>query len=352
LDPNTIYYVFLFVISFLGVLIATPLIIKFAYQQRITDQPGHHKIHSEVKPLLGGLAIFSVFAATIFFFLPVDDKLTSLVLSTVVLVVTGIVDDIYNIKPAYKLVGQFIAASIVIIFNAYLFRFMIDFFEGLFLPGFVVIGLIIGWVVLMVNAFNLIDGIDGLAAGTAAIIFLAMVALSIIDGGRPNILGAQLIGAGACLGFLLFNFNPARIYLGDTGSMLLGFILATTHLFTIKHPFSASMVLGSIFIFAYPALDISYAIYRRITSRTPLFKADRGHIHHVLLSLGFSVRKTTLVIYAVNIFFALLAVILLSLELGAVALLVIGILTALFVVFLFRYLLVISSRNGVGVKKA
>ncbi len=105
--------------------------------------------------------------------------------------------------------------------------------------------------------------------------------------------------------------------------------------------------MGSIFIFAYPALDVSYAIFRRINRRTPLFKADQGHIHHVFLSLGFSVRKTALIIYAINIFFAIMAVLLLSLELSAPLLLITGIITALFVVLFFRYLLLISNRNGV-----
>lgn len=136
--------------------------------------------------------------------------------------------------------------------------------------------------------------------------------------------------------------------MGDTGSMLLGFILATTHLFTIKYPFSASMVLGSMFIFAYPALDVSYAMYRRLYYKVPIFKADKGHIHHVLCSLGYSVRKTALIIYLANIAFAAMAVILLSLDLSARALLIIGILTAGGVVFAFRQLLKISKCNGVG----
>ncbi len=228
------FHLYLFLISFFGVLVITPVTIRFAHQQNIVDKPGLHKTHREVKPLLGGLAIFGVFSALLFIFLPMDDKFISLGLSSLILVVTGLIDDIYNIKPLLKLTGQLIAAYIVVVWNADLFRFMLEYFERFYLPGFVVLGLIIGWVVLMVNAFNLIDGMDKLAAGTAAVIFLAMAALSVIEGGRSNILGVQLIGAGACLGFLVFNFNPARIFMGDAGSMLLGFILATTHLFSIK----------------------------------------------------------------------------------------------------------------------
>jgi len=348
LENLNYHHILLFLFPFTGVVIITPLLIRFAYRQDIVDRPGRHKTHHHSKPLLGGLAIFAAFSATLYVFIPVDDRFLSLSLSTIILVITGLLDDIYNLKPLLKLAGQILAAYIVVIWNAHLFRFMIDYFENFYLPGFVVLGLITGWVVLMINAFNLIDGMDGLAAGTAAIIFLAMAALSAIEGGRPNIFAVQLIGAGACLGFLIFNFNPAKIFMGDTGSMLLGFILAATHLYTIKYPFSAQLVLGSMFILAYPALDVGYAIYRRICRNTPLFKADQGHIHHVLLSLGFSVRKTVLIIYGVNIFFALLAVILLSLDISTPLLFLAGILTALFVIIFFRHLLKISQKNDVG----
>ena len=348
MDQNIFFYVILFILPFGLAAITTPLISKFAINNNIVDQPNDRKMHLEAKPLLGGVGIFMGFAATLFVFIPMDGKLFSLVSSTLILVAVGLLDDIYNIKPLYKLGGQVMAASIVVLWNAYLFRFMLDYFARFYIPEFVVFVLIIGWVVLMVNAFNLIDGMDGLAAGTAAIIFLAMAALSIIEGGRPNILAVQLVGAGACLGFLIFNFNPAKIFMGDTGSMLLGFILATTHLFTIKYPFSSQLVLGSMFIFAYPALDVSFTIYRRLRNRCSIFKPDCGHIHHVLLSLGFSVRKTVLLIYLANVLFSSIAVLLLSMDISAFTLLVIGIVTAVFVAAFFWYLVIISDRNGIA----
>ncbi len=350
MEQNSFYYVLLFTLPLIFAALLTPFISRFALVKNIVDKPGHRKLHLEAKPLLGGLALFISFSATVFIFLPLDDKLYSLVFSTLILVITGLFDDLYNLKPVLKLGGQVLAASIVVLWNAYLFRFMLDYFERFYLPGFFVMFLIIGWVVLMVNAFNLIDGMDGLAAGTAAIIFLAMAALSVIEGGRPNILGVQLVGAGACLGFLIFNFSPAKIFMGDTGSMLLGFILASSHLFVIKYPFSTQLVLGSMFIFAYPALDVSYAIYRRICNKCPIFEADQGHIHHVLLSFGFSVRKTAIIIYLVNIVFASMAVLLLSLDISTRALFVIGVLTAAGVLLLFKHLIQISRHNGLAVK--
>jgi len=346
LDRTILYYILLFILPFIGALLATPLISKFALEKNIIDRPGLHKTHKESRPLLGGVAIFFSFSLILFIFLPVDEKLLSLGITTVILVCIGILDDIYNLKPLYKLFGQTVASSIVVLWNADLFRFMIEYFAQYYLHSIVVLILITGWIVLMINAFNLIDGMDGLASGTAAIIFLAMAALSVIEGGRPNILGVQLIGAGACLGFLVFNFHPAKIFMGDTGSMLLGFILATTHLFTIKYPFSAQLVLGSMFILAYPALDVSYAIYRRVCKKTSIFKADKGHIHHVLQSLGFSVRKTVFLIYGFNIIFALMAIVMLSAEIPTLSLFFIWLASLIGVGIFFVLLIQISEKLG------
>jgi len=346
LEDGLLYYLMLLIIPFVGVVALTPLISRFAISRDIVDRPGLHKTHYLDKPLLGGMGIFIIFALTMLFLLPITTKLISLVLATVVLVATGLFDDIYNIKPLYKLAGQTAAASIVALGSDHRYAVLIDYFEQFKIPEFVVLIFIIGWIVMMINAFNLIDGLDGLAVGTAAIIFLAMAVLSLIVGGNTDILGVQMIGLGACLGFLLYNFNPARIFMGDTGSMLLGFILATTHLFVIKYPFSGQLVLGSIFIFAYPALDVSYAIFRRLANRSSILHADRGHIHHVLLSLGFSVRKTVLLIYLANIIFATIGVILLGLDLPARLILFIGIGLAVLVILFFSQLLKISRRNG------
>ena len=346
MEQSVQFYLMMFAIPFTATVIITPLISKLAIINGIVDKPGLHKLHKKSKPLLGGVAIFAVIAVMLLIYFPTDDKLISLVIATLLLVITGLLDDIYNLKPVYKLIGQIGAASFVVLGNVHLYYVILDYFERFYIPNFIVLLLITGWIVLMINAFNLIDGLDGLAAGTAAIIFLAMAVMSIIDGGRFNILGVQLIGLGACLGFLIYNFNPAKIFMGDTGSMLLGFVLATTHLFTIKFPFSAQLVLGSMFIFAYPALDVTFAFYRRICSRSPIFKADQGHIHHILLSMGFTMRKTVLLIYAVNLLFAGLAIILFSLELSSSTLLIIGILTALFVIIIFNRLIKKLSINN------
>jgi UDP-GlcNAc:undecaprenyl-phosphate/decaprenyl-phosphate GlcNAc-1-phosphate transferase len=349
LEQTTLFYILLLIIPFIGVILITPLIIKYALNKNFVDQPGQHKTHVKPTPLLGGVSIFICVALTALFFLPVDDKILSLIIASVVLVITGLIDDLFNLKPLLKLFGQTIAASIVILWDISIFDGLINYFGQFSIPGFIVIGFIIGWIVLITNAFNLIDGVDGLSVGTAAIIFLAMAGLSFIEGGRPNIFGIQLIGAGACLGFLFYNFNPAKIYMGDTGSMLLGFILATVHLYVIRVPFSGQIILGSLFIFAFPVLDISYAIYRRLCKRCPLFQADKGHIHHILLSQGLSVRKTVIILYLISIVFAIIAISLLSLSIPARIILIIALLSSFSVMLLFWRLTKISSRNGLGI---
>lgn len=347
LEYNISKYLLLFFFSLVISLAATPIASKIAIHNDIIDQPGVHKTHTTEKPLLGGLAIFIGFAATIFIFLDIDDKLISLVVATMVLVITGLLDDIYNLKPLIKIFGQTLAAAIIVLWNIKSYHVLLDYFDYFKIPDYVILALIIGWIVLMINAFNLIDGLDGLAAGTATIIFLAMIVISLIVGVSPNMLGIQLIGLGACIGFLFFNFYPASIFMGDTGSMLLGFVLANVHLFTIKEPFSASLVLGSVFVFAYPALDLSFAIYRRLCHSCPIFQADKGHIHHVLRSLGFSVRRTVIILYGISIFFSVFAVILLSLNIQPRVLIAIGIVTAVGIMVTFRKLLQVGESNGI-----
>ena len=350
LQNPIVYFGLLLIIPFLGTLIFTPLLSKFAINFNLLDKPGLHKTHNKPKPILGGIAIFVCFALTILYFIPVDNRLFSMALATGLLVIIGLIDDVYSLKPWYKLIGQTAAASIVVLWDISLYYVLLDYFARFYLPDQLILALIIGWIVLMINAFNLIDGLDGLAVGTAAIIFFAMAILSLFNQVSSNVFALQLIGIGSCMGFLVYNFNPAKIFLGDTGSMLLGFILATTHLYTIKYPFTAQLVLGSIFIFAFPVLDISYTIFRRLFKGVPIFKADQGHIHHVLLSLGFSIRKTVIIIYFANIFFVFLAVILLAIDLPARYIFLFSIATLILTVFLFRKLLIISNINGIDHK--
>lgn len=331
------YNGYLFLISLIISFFSTLLISKLALKKGVLDRPGAHKLHHEPKPVLGGLGIYLAGVITLLIFYPLTPGVIAVITAVSLLAATGVLDDLYNLKPLYKLAGQSAAAVIVLLGNAERFRVLVDYFNRYYIPGFLTLLLITGWIVLMINAFNLIDGLDGLAAGSAVLILGSMVVISVLRG-NVGLLGLQLLVLGACLGFLPFNFQPAKIYMGDTGSMLLGFLLSVLYLFSIVEPFSVSLVLGSAFIFAYPALDVSFAIYRRLRRRVSIFQADRGHIHHLLLRLGLSVRQTVLILYSVGIFFGAVSVLILYVSLPSYFTLALGCATAVGIFFLFRYL--------------
>ena len=335
--------VFLLIVPLFISLFTTPLISRLALKNGVVDRPGAHKLHHEPKPVLGGLSIYLAGAISLLVFYPLTPGATAVIIAASLLVVVGVLDDLYNLKPLYKLAGQSATAIIVILGNAGRFSILTDYFNQYYIPDFVTLCLITGWIVLMINAFNLIDGLDGLAVGTAVLILGSMVVISVL---RDNaaLMGLQLLVLGACLGFLPFNVQPAKIFMGDTGSMLLGFMLSVLYLFSIIEPFSISLVLGSAFIFAYPALDISFSIYRRLRRRGSIFQADRGHIHHLLLRLGLSVRQTGLILYFVSIFFGAASAFILCVSLPSYLILALGFATAAGIFFLFRYLNRLGSR--------
>ena len=339
-------YSLMFITSLIVTAIITPPFIRLASKQEIVDHPGLHKTHKISKPLLGGLAIFLGFILSIFLFVDVSPKITAVLAGAIVLVVIGIYDDINNLKPIYKLGGQILAASIVIIYNIEYYHVFLDTLGSYYIPEFFILLLLIGWIVLMINAFNLIDGLDGLASGTAVICFMAMALITLLNGASMTMFALHIAGAGACAGFLFHNFSPARIFMGDTGSMLIGYLLAATYLLSINSNFDLSLVLGSFFIFAYPAMDTGFAIFRRVKTRTSILKADRGHIHHILPALGFSVRKTVFILYLVSIFFAAMAVVLLCMDVSSPALIFIGLLTVACSAILMRHLYNIGRING------
>lgn len=343
---STNYFLLVAVPLVLAVL-TTPLIRISAIRNGFVDQPGYHKEHDVAKPLLGGFAIYASVIISLLIFLPLNGKLTALIISSLVLIVTGLYDDMYNLKPLVKLSGQLVAAAIMILLNISFLTPLINLFAHFYIPEVLTLIGMIAFLVLFINAFNLIDGMDGLSVGVAAILFLGMAVKTIITGGSTNILALQLIGFGACIGFLPYNFNPAKIFMGDTGSMLLGFLLSVTFLFSISaESFSGSLVLGAIYLFAYPLLDVTFAIYRRFRGQCSIFSADRCHIHHLLLGLGFSVRKTVVVIYFINLIFIGIGLALIFFKADAISILVSGFFTAVFAVLLIRWLANLGVRQG------
>ncbi len=283
---------------------ATPLVRKFAVRWRLGDKPNGRKIHPDVIPHLGGIALLLGVLAGVAI---ASGANTTVILkalpATLLVVALGLVDDTRNLAARPKLVVQVVAAGILIAFGFRLFT-GIDMFDSFgIVAGVVSLLFIVG----MLSSVNLIDGHDGLAAGVAMIASAAFAVIGAMDGAAGVVSGSLAI-CGACLGFLLFNFPPARIYMGDTGSMLLGWTLAQVAcLITMRSPhvntFAAVML-----VLGVPILDTLLAVARRIVLRAPMFAADHLHIHHVLRDSGLSQRKTLAVLYGLQVILAGLGV--------------------------------------------
>lgn len=305
-----------FIVACILSLVLTPVVKKFAFKIGAVAVPNHRSVHTGIMPRLGGLAIFLSFSAAFFIAVPVMGKewrlFVGLFLGGIIMEVIGVLDDKYELSAKIKLAGQIVAATVVALFGL-----QIDWVEWLQLPigqtgyelaKWISIPLTIFWIVAVTNAINLIDGLDGLAAGVSSIASGAILAMAIIMNNAPIIVLSSIL-LGSLLGFLRYNFIPAKIFMGDSGSLFLGYILATMSIFGYKQVTFVSLIIP-ILILGVPLSDTILAMIRRKLNNVPMFRADKGHLHHALLQFGFSQRKTILIIYGISIFFGLCAVLL------------------------------------------
>jgi len=298
-------------LAFLISFVLTPAIASLAVTRRLFDQPGERRVHENPIPRLGGLAVFAAVGITIVPGLFVVDRfnehwslLAGLTLGSAILFGVGLCDDIRGVGAFVKLLAQTAAAAVVVAFG-----FQLD--HLLLAPGVVVstgwlaVPLTIIWIVAVTNAFNLIDGLNGLATGIA-LIACATAALSVPHGSNPTLYIPIAALAGAALGFLPFNFPRARIFLGDSGSLSIGLILAVllARSATAAVPQHAVVVAVPLFAFMLPFLDTLLAVVRRWLRNAPLSGADAQHIHHRLLALGLSQRRTTVFMWLIAAAFA------------------------------------------------
>lgn len=298
---------FLFVIAFAVSLLSTPWVARLAFRIGAVDQPSKRKIHHRVMPRLGGLAVFAGFAVAAAF-LGVDSRLGGLLAGGTVILLLGILDDTRGLSPKVKLFGQTVAATIVV-FSGIRIEFINNPFNGYFYLGDFSIPFTVFWIVAITNAVNLIDGLDGLASGvsTIALLTFAIIAYQI---GQSTVSLLALALAGAILGFLRYNFYPAKIFLGDCGSMFLGFMVAVLAVFGLLKGVTVVTFVVPIIILGVPIFDTCFAILRRFYEHKPIFQADKQHLHHRLLSFGFSHRQTVLLIYGLSLIFSASALLL------------------------------------------
>ncbi len=315
--PTT--YTIAFFLSLLISLILVPLIRNISIKYKWLDDPQRsaRTIHQRLIPRTGGIGILIAFITPLIglFFVKSgvggvfisDYKMSvSLIAGGVVVAAIGLIDDLYGLKASRK----FFLQSIVAIFS-YAMGFKI---QSISLPfiGVVEMGIFapvvtLLWIVGIINAINLVDGIDGLAAGLA---FFVCVTNFVFGFASNNIIICLISAAlgGALLGFLYYNFNPASVFMGDTGSMFIGYILATSSLWTSMKKGTTVALLIPIISLGLPIMDTLVAMFRRFILKRPIFSPDRGHIHHRLLQKGYSQRKTVVILYTISIVFALAAI--------------------------------------------
>lgn len=345
-------FILTFLISFAISMAMYPLAERLAFFSNAISVPIKDRhIHTKPIPLLGGLSIIAGFTAAIllnFIFnnsFMANKELLGLMAGIIIIVVMGLMDDIKELKPIFKIIFQVAAAVTAVIISGS----RIEFFTNpnaltsviLLNPVFSFI-VTIFWIVALTNAFNLVDGLDGLAAGTGAICAVTLFIVSLI---RPD---AEMLGsyaaivtialAGAALGFLPFNFNPAKIFMGESGSAFIGFTLAMISMQGTLKAYTALSVFIPVVAFGLPILDAALAFFRRSLKGKPFYQGDRQHIHHKLTDdLGFSHKTTVLILYTASIFLGIMSIIMAGSGMKNIWILLIAMAIVLIAVISFIY---------------
>lgn len=301
-------YVIVF-ITFLSSVILTPIVKNIAKHVKALDYPNERRLNKVPMPTMGGLAIFSSFLLGYMLYARSSIQMLSILIGSFILIIMGIIDDINPIRAKYQLLVQIVAASIITFYG----QITLDYVSVLgmnmsfLVPWNYLITIII--IITVINAINLSDGLDGLSSGISSIYFLAIAIIAFIMNTKEGLdTTLSLIMLGSTLGFLVHNFPPAKIYVGDTGSNFLGFIIAVIALLGFKTATFTSLIIPLI-ILATPLLDVAFSIIRRILKgQNPFNTPDKEHIHHQLLKMEFSTRTSLLIIYAIDILFAAISI--------------------------------------------
>lgn len=296
------------VISFLS----TPIVKKLAYKVGAIDIPkDDRRVHKNPIPRLGGLAIFLGFTISVLIFLDINREILGMLLGACLIISMGIIDDIKPLPAKVKLLVQITAALILVKFGMRI-EYVTNFFRtdgsSIFGSNTIAFGILsipitVFWVVGITNTVNLIDGLDGLAAGISAI---AALTLAYVAYANPELYNSKqtvmltLALAGSCIGFLPYNFNPAKIFMGDTGALFLGFMLAAVSINGFIKGATALAMVVPVLALGFPIFDTTFAILRRAVSGRPIMEADKGHLHHRLLSIGLGQKRAVLILYAIS----------------------------------------------------
>lgn len=303
-------YLIPFIVSLIISFVSTPLVRKLSFKVGALDIPkDERRVHKEAMPLMGGLAIFIAVTLVILIFLPLDQTSFAILMGGTIIVISGILDDLTELNAKAKFMFQ-IAAGLVLILGDVKVDFITNPFarnSTLVYLNWLSIPITLFWVVGITNTLNFIDGLDGLSAGVAMISSLSLMFVA----GKFNITNIIILSAamaGACLGFLPFNFNPAKIFMGDTGALFLGFMLAAISIEGVMKSVATIAIVAPILILGVPIFDTTFAICRRLLNGQSIAAADKGHLHHRLLDRGYTQKKAVLILYGISAFFGTFAV--------------------------------------------
>lgn len=290
-------------------LIMVPILRLWALKRQMVDVPCERKVHSEGIPRLGGIGIFAAFLIAIVSCAEMTPPIRGVLAGGLVIFLTGMMDDLHSLSPKGKLFGQISGVALAIAVSGIHISRLGDLFGAgeLVLPVWAGIPFTIFAVVGVINAFNLIDGLDGLAGGIAVVALVTFFLLGMLDG-NASVMALCAALLGAVVGFLKYNFHPARIFMGDAGSLVLGFALAFTAIILTQAPGSTVSPVIPVLVLGLPIIDTLRVMVCRIAQGANPFTPDKTHVHHKFLSLGFEHRFTVLVMHAISIFLAVFAV--------------------------------------------
>ena len=301
-------YILAFIIALLASWVLTPYVKKLAFRIGALDKPDGRKVHHGIMPRLGGLAIYLAFVIAVLATMHMTRDIFALLLGGTVIVIVGILDDKYQLPAKVKLLGQIAAAFVLVLFDIKI-EWLNNPWGGYFYLEYFSVPLTVFWIVSFTNVVNLMDGLDGLAAGVSGIASVTVILVALQQGFYPvAVITAAL--AGGIIGFIRYNFNPASIFMGDTGSMFIGYMLAAISIFgAVKSAATIALIVPAIAL-GLPIMDTAFAIVRRYTNGRPIFQPDKGHLHHRLLAMGMTQRQAVLLMYIISAILGIAAVLL------------------------------------------
>ena len=319
-----------FLLAFITAFVITPYTIRLAKKVGAVDYPNDRRINKKPMPRLGGLAVIAGFMVSAIYLIitmsiekkvnfaeeGLNRKLIGCLLGAIILGITCYIDDVKDIKPLVKLAGQVIAAIVVVSSGVLIDNFTIPFKENsVMLNEVFSFILTVGWIVGITNAINLIDGLDVLSSGITLISCISLLIIFALN--ESPLIAIILITAlaGAIVGFLPYNFNPAKTFIGDVGSNFMGFAIAVISILGVAKTYTAIVIIAPIIVLALPIFDTLWAIVRRIVKTKSIkgvFKADKGHLHHRLMAKGYTQKQAVLILYGITATLGMVAIILLD----------------------------------------